>query len=204
MVNDSKIKILEKPDWVSWDEIHEILVKAHAQNRANGIKMKKPTLPGEKIAEEIGNEGKMFVAMDGEHVVGTLTLIRKNGKLWYNNGEYGYLCYGAVLPEYGGKGIYRSLYQLAETSAKQSGLKVLTRDTNEKNARMLKISKQEGYHFVAYKACKDHFNIVRAKWLDECPYSSWLIHLRFLKSKIINKIRYKKVPEKGRVKRFGI
>ena len=201
---NSEIQIVEKSEWMSWDDIHEVLVSAHAQNRANGINMRKPTLPGEEIAKEIGNEGKMFVAMDGEHVVGTLALIRKNGKSWYNNGEYGYLCYGAVLPEYGGKGIYRSLYQLAETTAKQLGLKVLTRDTNERNARMLKITKQEGYHFVAYKACSDHFNIVRAKWLGPCPYPLWYIKIRFVISKIRTKFRYKMDPKKGKIKRFSM
>ena len=201
---DSEIQIIEKPEWVSWDEIHEVLVSAHAQNRANGVYMRKPTLPGEEIAKEIGKEGKMFVAMEGKRVVGTLALIKKNGKQWYASGDFGYLCYGAVLPEYGGKGIYRSLYQLAETNAKQLGLKVLTRDTNEKNARMLKISKQEGYHFVAMRVCKDHFNIVRAKWIDKCPYSSFYIKLRFVFSKIIAKFRFRNDPHKGMVKRFGI
>lgn len=200
---DNSIQIIEKPNWVSWEEIHEVLFSAHAQNRANGINMKKPTLPGEEIAKEIGHEGKMFVAMDGEHVVGTLALLIKKGKKWYNTCEYGYLCYGAVLPEYGGRGIYRSLYQHAETTAKQLGLKVLTRDTNERNVRMLKITKQEGYRFVAYKACSDHFNIVRAKWLGECPYPVWYINTRFFISKVKVKLRYKIDPKKGKTKRFG-
>ena len=137
-------------------------------------------------------------------MVGTLALIVKCGGKWYNIGKYGYLCYGAVLPEYGGKGIYRSLYQLAETTAKRLGLVVLTRDTNERNARMLKITKQEGYHYVAYKVCSDHFNIVRAKWLNKCPYPVWYINIRFLISKAIVKLRYKMDPVKGRTKRFGI
>lgn len=201
---DTEIQIIEKPEWVPWDEIHKVLVAAHAQNRAKGINMRKPTLPGDEIAKDIGNRGKMFVAMTEEHVVGTLALVRKNGRSWYHNGEYGYLCYGAVLPEYGGKGIYRSLYGLAETTAKQWGLEVLTRDTNERNSRMLKITKQEGYHFVAYKACSDHFNIVRAKWLVKCPYPSWYIKIRFVASRVKTKIRYRMDPAKGRVKRFGI
>jgi hypothetical protein len=73
----ANLQIVEKPEWVSWEDIHEVLVKAHAQNRANGINMKKPSLPGEKIAKEIGEEGKMFVAMEDNKVVGTLALIKK-------------------------------------------------------------------------------------------------------------------------------
>lgn len=200
---DSVLQIVDKPDWVSWDEIHDVLWKAHEKNREKGIIMAYPSLSGEEIKNKIGDSGKMFLAIDGKRVVGTLALIKKTGAQWYNSGQYGYLCFGAVLPECSGKGVYRSLYQLAEATAKQAGLRVLTRDTNENNARMLKITKQEGYHFVECKAYKDHFNIVRAKWLDKCPYPVWFIKLRFVISKIITKTRYKMDPQKGKVKRFG-
>ncbi|MCK8622036.1 GNAT family N-acetyltransferase [Prevotella sp. E13-27] len=199
-----RFQIIEKPEWVSWDEIHEVVWEAHANNREKGIIMSYPSLSGEEIKKRIENNGKMYVAIDGQNVIGTLALIIKKGNKWYNKGSYGYLCFGAVLPNYSGKGIYRSLYKVAETTAINMGIFVITRDTNEKNARMLKISKQEGYHFVECKAYKDHFNIVRAKWLDGCPYSSWYIKMRFLLSKFKQKTRYKMVPGKGRVKRFGI
>ncbi|UKK49474.1 GNAT family N-acetyltransferase [Prevotella sp. E9-3] len=198
------ISIVEKPDWVSWDEIHNVLWKAHAQNREKGVIMSYPSLAGEEIKRRVEKNGKMFIALDGQNVVGTLALKIKKGNKWYNKGTYGYLCFGAVLPDYSGKGIYRSMYKVAESTALNMGISVITRDTNEHNARMLKISKQEGYHFVECKAYKDHFNIVRAKWLDGCPYPSWYIKLKFHLSKFKQKTRYKMVPGKGRVKRFGI
>lgn len=201
---DKEIQVVEKPDWVSWDEIHEVLWKAHENNRKKGVIMSYPSLSGEEIKNKIGNNGTLFVAIEKDKVIGTLALIKKTGKQWYDKGEYGYLCFGAVLPECSGKGVYRSLYKLAEATAKQMKLSVLTRDTNENNARMLKITRQEGYHFVECKAYKDHFNIVRAKWLSECPYSLWYIKFRFVISKISTKTRYKMDPQKGKVKRFGI
>jgi GNAT superfamily N-acetyltransferase len=197
-------QILEKPDWVSWDEIHDVLWKAHAQNRKNGIIMALPSLSGDEIKKKISNAGTLYIALDGKKVIGTLALIKKEGYKWYNKGFYAYLCFGAVLPEYGGKGIYRALYEVVETSAKQMNLFVLTRDTNEKNARMLKITKQEGYHFVEYKACKDHFNIVRAKWLKKCPFPIWYIKTRFYLSKILKKMRYKMDSQNRMTKRFYI
>lgn len=203
-MDNPKISIVEKPDWVSWDEIHSVLWKAHARNREKGIIMSYPSLTGEEIKRRVEKNGKMFIALDGQNVVGTLALKIKKGHKWYNKGTYGYLCFGAVLPDYSGKGIYRSMYKVAESTALNMGISVITRDTNEHNARMLKISKQEGYHFVECKAYKDHFNIVRAKWLDGCPYPSWYIKLKFHLSKFKQKTRYKMVPGKGRVKRFGI
>ena len=200
MNNDTRIKNVEKPDWVSWDEIHEVLWKAHKKNREKGIIMSYPSLSGEEIKNMIGDHGKMFLAVEDNKVVGTLALIVKSGKKWYNTGVYGYLCLGAVLPEYSGKGIYRSLYQLAESTAKQMNLSVLTRDTNENNVRMLKITKQEGYHFVAFRVHEDHCNIIRAKWLNGCPYTDEEIAKRYKWSKRLAKWQYKP----GRIERSRI
>ena len=201
---DQNIQIIEKPEWVSWDEIREVIWKAHEQNRQKGMYMSIPSKSAEELQKYIEGKGKMFVAMDGEKVIGTLALIVKEGKQWYNRGQYGYACLGAVLPEYSGKGVFRALYDKMEEEARHLKLSVLTGDTHENNARMLKISKQEGYSFVSYKVCKDHFNIVRAKWLNGCPYPQWYINLHFKLSKLYKKSRFKMVPGKGRTKRFGI
>ena len=56
------ILMQEKPEWVSWDEIHDVLWKAHAVNREHGMNMAFPALPGDKIREKIEGHGKMFVA----------------------------------------------------------------------------------------------------------------------------------------------
>lgn len=201
---NSEVQIVEKPDWVSWDEIHNVLWEAHRQNREKGIIMRNPSLSGEEIKNKIGNNGIFFLAVDGKKVVGTLALIIKTGNRWYCKGYYGYFCFGSVLPEYSGKGIYQKLYQETETTAKERGLKVIIGDTNEHNLRILKITKQDGYVLVGYKACKDHYNVIIAKWLNECPYSLWYIKFRFLMSKLYVKSRFKMVPGKGRAKRFGI
>ncbi len=202
-MDNSKINIIVKPDFVSWEEIHQVLGKAHEQNRQKGIIMHLPTLSATELQKFVGG-GKMFVAIDDDRVVGTLSLIIKEGKQWYNQGSFGYICLVSVMPDYSGKGIYRLLYDVAEKEALQLHLPVLIRDTNEKNVRMLKISKKEGYHFVAYKKCRDHFNIVRAKWLQCCPFSSWYIYFRFYFSKFYLKTRFKIDSGKGISKRFGI
>ena len=58
---DSGIQIMEKPDWVSWDEIHEVLWRAHEKNREKGIIMAYPSLSGEEIKNKIGNKGKILI-----------------------------------------------------------------------------------------------------------------------------------------------
>ena len=117
MVDDrmkSDIQIIEKPDWVSWDDIHEVLWKAHEQNRERGINMAFPSLQGERIREKIEGCGKMFIALVDDVVVGTGAVTKKRHNLWCGKGEYGYLCFASVLPEYIGMGIYKSLREYIE------------------------------------------------------------------------------------------
>ena len=124
---DSEIQIIEKPEWISWDVIHKVLWEAHSVNRDKCVFMSYPSLSGDEIKNMIGDHGKMFIAVGNNKVVGTLALIIKSGKRWYNSGNYGYLCFGAVLPEYSGKGIYRSLYQLACAASRQPKLPLSSR-----------------------------------------------------------------------------
>lgn len=200
----SNILISEKPDWVSWDDIHEVLWKAHASNRANGIAMRKPSLPGDEIKKEIGEKGKMFVALVDGQLAGTAAIVPKEGKMWYNNGTYGYLCFASVLPECLGEGIYGSLISERERVAKDMNLQKLFFDTHEDNRRVIGINGKYGFKKVAIKTCADHFNIVMVKWLEGCPYSDFYCKLQFAKSWLMNKLRYRMDKQKGRVKRFGI
>ena len=64
----------------------------------------------------------------------------------------------------------------------------------------LDIAKKTGYKFVDLKICKDHYNIVMVKWLNECPYSNFYCNLQFTLRKAYKKLRFKP----GRVKRFGV
>ena len=201
---EQNIQIIEKPDWVSWDEIHDVLWAAHKENRQKGINMRLPTMTGEELRKFIEGRGKMFVAMDGERVIGTLAFIVKEGNKWYNRGRYCYSCLGSVLPESNSKGVFRALMKSIVDAAEESGLNVFIHDTNENNARIQRIIAQRGHVLVGYKACNDHYNKIYAKWLNKCPYPTWYIKFRALLSKLYVKTRYKMVPGKGKVKRFGI
>lgn len=201
---NQNIQILERPEWVSWDEIHNVLWKAHEDNRSKGINMAFPALPGEKIQEKIEGRGKMLVAMDGKKVVGTAALIVKVNYLWCGKGDYAYCCFASVLPEYNGRGVYKALDLRREELALSMKLTRMIADTHENNKHRLDIAKKAGYKFVGLKACKDHYNVIMVKWLNGCPYSENYIKLRFLLSKFWKRIRYRMDSKKGRTKRFGI
>ena len=174
------IDIIEKPEWISWDEIHDVLIRAHKPNRDRGIVMRKPTLLGDEIAKEIENgKGTMLVAMDGTSVIGTAAILIRNSSTWYNKGEYGYLCFASVLPEYAGKGVYRELCKEREKIAKGKGLKGLLFDTHHKNKHVIRINERNGYKRVGAKLFTDHWNVVLFKWTEGCPFSDLTCSIRF-------------------------
>lgn len=188
---DTNIQIIEKPDWVSWDEIHDVIWKSHEDNRKKGIVMRFPSLSGEEIKYRLfkGN-GKMFVALDGKRVIGTEAIMIKKTKLWCGKGDYSYLCFASVLPEYAGHGIYRQLYIVLERESQKKGLTRILFDTNEKNVRVVDIHLRHGYRRVAYKKYDNHFNILFVKWLEGCPYSVFRCWSEFFRQKAVVRTKH--------------
>ena len=184
---ESNIQIVEKPDWVSWDDIHQVLLAAHAENRRKGIVMHFSAVPGEEIRKKIEEgHGTMFVAMDNDKVIATAAVRERKTNLWCGNGLYAYLCFAAILPEYQGHGIYKKLYIYREREARKMGLDRILFDTHERNMRMLSINKKNGFRLVRYfqASSRDHNNVYMVKWLDGCPFSKLHCWLKFQESKI--------------------
>lgn len=184
-----EIKIMEKPDWISWDDIHKVMWEAHAENRNNGVVMRYPSLSGEEIRQRIEGNGKMLVAMDGQKVIGTAALIVRSYRLWCGKCDYAYCCCASVLPEYNGKGIYKALDLKREKLALSMQMTRMLGETHENAKHRLDIAKKAGYKFVDYKYYKDHYDVVMVKWLDGCPYSEFWCKIEFLKRKLQVKMK---------------
>ena len=151
----------------------------------------------------VTEKGKMFVALDRKKVVATGAVLIKNNRRWYSKEDYAYVCLGAILPEYRNRRIYFTFKKIAEDYSKTFS-SILVTEMHKDNKAIQKLRLREGFQYVAYKVCKDHCNVVMAKWFNECPYPQWYIKFRFLLSKLYAKTRYKMIPGKGRVKRLGI
>lgn len=195
-----EIQIIEKPDWISWDVIHEVLWVSHANNRERGMNMAFSTFSGEKIKEIIDGHGKMLVALCDDKVVGTAAIKIKNSNLWCGKGDYAHCCFASVLPEFNGMGIYGRLCKEREIIALEMGLERMVFDTHECNKRIIDINKRNDYKLISMTVWKDHYNVVMVKWLNGCPYSDWYIKWQFMIRKYYIKLRYKP----GKIKRFGI
>ena len=105
----SEIKYMEKPEWVSWDAVVDCLHEAHEINEKKGFVMPEFNMAADEFRQRIGN-GHCFVALDGDKVVGTSSVIYKRYKRkWWARGIVAYNGFDAILPEYQGTDVYFGL-----------------------------------------------------------------------------------------------
>ena len=191
---------MEKPEWVSWDEVMKCIHEAQLTNNKKGLDMKFGHMTGEELRRKVGN-GYCFVVLDeNNRVIGTTTLKVSYLNYWWHKGEAGYHCFEGVLPEYRGTDVYFNMHAAVKSKENELGLKVLWADTAENNKVVLKVCHLRGWkdmRFTTYEGC-NYYSVVLAKWINECPYNDNLIKIMFKLMKTAVKIVYKP----GRVNRF--
>lgn len=196
------IRVIEKPESVSYNIIHDILYKAHEANRVeHKFTIKTAQMTSEELEEHVGPDGKCYIALDGKKVVGTLSNRVRRVKRWCAKGDAVELAMIGILPEYRGMHIFPMLYDVSFKDVQNRKIKYIEIQTADKNLTMQRLGEYNGFKYIDFTtAGKDHYTVVMLKWMDRCPYPEWLIKLRYLMKKFYIKIRYKP----GRVKRFGI
>lgn len=188
------IQIMEKPDWVSWDDIHEALWKAHEKNREKGIYMRYPSLSGDELRNLIGEQGKCFVAIYDGKIIGTNAYILKQNRRWYAKGQtVAHLCLASVLPEYQGSTVYFNLVRHRQKYIDGLGIKIVDMDTEDNNKMVQKLLLKQGFKYVGYMLCKTpnpHYSVIMARWLNGCPFSDRYCAFRFWVSKLKVRLKY--------------
>lgn len=187
------IKVMEKPDWISWDDIHELLLSAHKKNIVKGMTMKIPHLPPDDLKKIIGESGRCYVALANNKLIGTTSVRFYEGVSWYDRGLLvAHSMLSAILPKYQGIGIREDLNQLRDTYIREMGAQLIHADTAENNEIVRKNAKRNGFVDVAYYAPQsDHYSVVFVKWLNGCPYSDKYIERRFKIAKMLTHWQYK-------------
>ena len=196
----AELKVIEKPESVSYDVIRGVLQEAHRENIARGIVSRTVTYSADDLAGRVlSRDEKTFVAMDGDKVVGTLSCRKAQRKKWYHKGPVILMQMLGVLPDYQGRGIMTGLVEAVVREARESGLNVIYIDVAERNTKMLRAAGKRGFVPVELTAPHSpHYCIVMLKWLDGCPFSSVKILWNYRKSRIRTKLKFKP----GRIRRF--
>jgi len=197
-----EIKIIPKPDNISYDDIHELLLEAHKKNYKNGIVLQYTQKTGDQIKEKLGEEGQCWVAMDGDKVVGTTSVTFFQGKNWWNKGKkVAHGCFTGILNQYQGLGIMEELNQKKYDYIVQHGVDMTEGDTAETNKTVLKVFGRDGFKVVSYFAAKNnHYSVRLVKWLNCCPFSDKFINRRFKTARFLTRMQYKP----GKVERSRI
>lgn len=180
------IKIVEKPEEVSWETIRSVLQEAHQAHFDAGIVMYTTTLTAEELEKRVGSNGKCYVAMDGDVVVGTLSFIHKHFQRWYCQGETAELTLQGVIPSYQGRHIGTNMIKMCEKEIRKLGINTICFDTAEQNTVRIKMALKDQYRLVDYHFNNGHFSVEMLKWLEHCPFSktSCKLHYELKKMKV--------------------
>ena len=185
----SEIKVIEKPDSVSFDTISSVLRQAHKEHVDKGIVMRVPTLSPDELQKLLEENGKCFVAMSDDKVVGTVSYHMRTISRWYYQGELSELTMDGILPEYQGKHIFSLLEKRREDTIRESGCKAMMFDTAADNTHRIQIAKKNGFVLVDFCYVKSgHYSVVMVKWFDGCPFARHYCALRFGVKKVFRKL----------------
>ena len=182
-------KIIEKPAFVSWETIREVVQESHSVNRNQGIIVHNALLTADEIRVKIEEKGKMFVAVSEGKVIGTAALTPRYFRLWSGSGVYAFCCFGAVLPAYARQGVYRELCRVREAYARSQGYSWLMFDVHAQNRRMLRIGEEVGFRAIGCQYWGEHFSYLLVKWLKGTPPSRFVCRMRFLLSRVKASLR---------------
>ena len=197
-----EIKVIPKPDWVSWEDIHQLLLKANKTNEKRGFSVAGLTCTPEELEKQMEN-GLCVVALHGDKLVGTSACSFSCVKRWYNKKEKSARkCNTGILKSYQGCGVLDEIDKVLDNYIKESGCGFIVASTAVMNTAVRKKAQLSGYKELTYISFPDtrYYSVIFGKWLNKCPFSDRYIKFRFWLSKIYTRMRYKV----GRVERFSI
>lgn len=197
-----EIKVMEKPDWVSWDDIHTVLESAHKVNQKLGFHMINANLTGDKIRRKVG-KGICVVALDGDKVVGTQSVALFDGDRWYSKGQtVAHYCLTGILKRYQGCGIKEMLDEVCDKFVCNIDPDIIQANTAESNIMVRDNVQKKGsidLQCVTFRNT-DYYSVFFARWRKKRPFPLWYCRFRYWLSVIYTKTRYKP----GRIERFRV
>ncbi len=116
------------------------------------------------------NRGETILALDGDAVVGTITLrdaAQTQGSPFYDRPDVAAFSQLAVRPSHQGCGIGSTLLNLVEMHAREKAVSVLGLDTAEKAGHLIALYRSKGYELVEYVQWPDvnYRSVILAKSL---------------------------------------
>ena len=176
MNTSDNIRIIPKPEWISYDEITDVLHDAHQSTKEGGMDFNAATQTSEKTIERLGNHGRFYVALTDDNsvaAVGAISFSRLK-RAWYGkkNMMAGHIKMVGVRSAYKRRGLNNRLYEKLEKYG-FSHADILVMNTACENRIVLDSNERHGWKYVDCKSfpSTNYYSYVMAKWKNGCPHS---------------------------------
>lgn len=191
---NNELVVMEKPEQVSWDSIHEVLWAAHESTRKDGIFYPTSEMTGEELKEFLEkHDGHCIVAMDGDKVAGTMSyyVVKINTRLY--KGSFLLLALAGNSPDYKGRGVFSKIYNVCYDYAKANGLDGMMFGTAEKNHTMRNIFASKGFilHRIDYSKDKGRFVVGGILCFKKLRYPKLVYKLAFRLKQLLVHLKHR-------------
>lgn len=185
----SEIRILPKPDSVSYEEICGVLDEIHA---AESFDYNTSGLTGDQIAQRVGTDGVMLLAMDGDRIAGMLAICIEPVDKWYFHGNAGRIRFMGVLPSCRGQHIGTRLIEAGLDAARERGLGAVVFATAAVNDKAIAMYRRAGCRYVDFMHYKNlgHYSVMGLYPLEGNAPSETACRFRFALKKAYVRLRY--------------
>lgn len=186
----NEIEIIEKPNYITWEEITELLHAAFKERRVQGLNYL-ATHQSVEITKKRAAGATCLVALYKGKLVGTVTVqfnhsIDEKKRKWYHESSYAYSKQLAVLPEYKGFGIGKALQDARLELCYNNEMDALIFDTSCKAksliARFLWLGAQK-VDFISHSAT-NYYSIVFRIQIKGKKFNSYYCSFRYHLSKV--------------------
>lgn len=193
------IRIIEKPEWLSWDDLANCQYRAHESNKTFGVNMTCANYTGNMLKDAV-EDGVTLVALNESNVlVGMLSVVFRDINQWWHKGKAAYICYVAVAPEFKGSGVYKILSKKADEIVRNKSVNVKYLHTHVDNKIAIKAYQKDGYLKVRFSpgSGTNYYCVEMAQWIDGGG-NRYICRLMYLITELITRVIYKP----GKIRRF--
>lgn len=195
------IVIIPKPDYISWEEITQLLHLGYSERANEGLKYSATHQSVEKTIERAENGVCIVALLDGK-MIGTETynLIERKKlkwKRWFYDDQYYYMHSLTVHPDYKRRGIGLKIRTYIKDEAIKNKIGSLISDTSEQADWLISWYDRVGHKKVGYVSHPgtNYYSVIMRTPINGKIYPDWYRMLRFYASYVITKIISKKNGE---------
>lgn len=144
-----EIKIVPKPEEVSWEEITELLhlaFKERADQEIDYLAVNQDVITTKKRAKG----GICLIALHKNKLVGTALLHIRKGRKWYEGKNYGYFSQLGIHPDYKRRGIATMFFEERMNICHEHGVDAVTFHVSSKAKSILSLHEKLGAQKVSF------------------------------------------------------